>query len=355
MNRNEKNNETDFCEAFLESNSDFRYVLGRNVYTESIIKVLKIKGVIDDFTLETTFCGVPVVKTSEVREGALVINASGGRPLTARAILNKLKLKNLDYFSFYKHSGLELRDIVFNEGFSEDYRLNKSQYDWVVEKFADSESKIIFDKLVNFRNSLDISYLEGFSSKEGQQYFEDFLELDESDEVFVDIGCFNGFNSVEFSRLSPNFRSIYAFEPDPVNYRNCQNKLKNINNINLKNIGISDEKAIMFMQLGGSGSKISDKGTVKIAVERLDDIDVGSPTLIKMDIEGFELRALEGARLTIAKSYPRLAVCVYHNVGDFYRVPRLISEIRDDYNIYLRHYTESIYETVMFFIPRKTT
>ena len=59
--------------------------------------------------------------------------------------------------------------------------------------------------------------------------------------------------------------------------------------------------------------------------------------VLKMDIEGAECQALEGARQTIAQCHPRLAICVYHNVGDFYRIPRLVLSIRSDYDIYLRH------------------
>jgi hypothetical protein len=90
-----------------------------------------------------------------------------------------------------------------------------------------------------------------------------------------------------------------------------------------------------------------------IEVDRLDDVLDEAPTLIKIDIEGEEAAAIEGARRTIAAHHPRLAICVYHRAGDFWRIPRQVLAIRDDYDIYLRHYTESIYETVMFFMPRR--
>ena len=72
-----------------------------------------------------------------------------------------------------------------------------------------------------------------------------------------------------------------------------------------------------------------------------------------MDIEGSELDAIEGAKNLISLNHPRLAICVYHNAGDFWKIPQRILSIRSDYRIYLRHYTESIYETVMFFIPTR--
>ena len=107
------------------------------------------------------------------------------------------------------------------------------------------------------------------------------------------------------------------------------------------------------MSQGGSGSKINPDGAVEIQVDLLDNMEIHEPTFIKMDIEGAEIQAIQGARETIARAHPRLAICVYHNVGDFYRIPQMVLGIREDYDIYLRHYTETIYETVMFFIPRK--
>jgi hypothetical protein len=44
---------------------------------------------------------------------------------------------------------------------------------------------------------------------------------------------------------------------------------------------------------------------------------------------------------------------VYHQASDLWRIPQEIFSIRDDYTIYLRHYTEGVTETVMFFMPKK--
>lgn len=52
-------------------------------------------------------------------------------------------------------------------------------------------------------------------------------------------------------------------------------------------------------------------------------------------------------------NHPKIAISVYHKSSDFRKIPEQILSIRSDYKIYLRHYTESIYETVMFFIPIK--
>jgi len=342
-----------FCTDFLKADPKSRYVLGRNVYTKSILDNISINGVVDDFTNETSYFGVPVVKMLSLTKDPLVVNASGGRPLTAKARLDKLGIRNLDYFSFYWNSGLNLRDIVFNEGFTQDYINNLSEYEWIYSRLADETSRYIFNKLVEFRNTLYITHLEGFFPNEQSQYFEDFLELGYNNETFVDIGCFNGLNSLEFARLSPGYKSIFAFEPDPANFKKCLASLNCLRDVHLNQIGLSNICGTLRLTQGESGSTISPDGPVEIIVNYLDNLSIPNPTFIKMDIEGEEVQALLGAKSTIARHHPKLAISVYHNVGDFYRIPRLILKIQDKYDVYVRHYTESIYETVMFFIPQK--
>jgi hypothetical protein len=37
---------------------------------------------------------------------------------------------------------------------------------------------------------------------------------------------------------------------------------------------------------------------------------------------------------------------------EFWQIPQQIFKIRNDYKIYLRHYTKSIYKTIMFFYTK---
>jgi FkbM family methyltransferase len=54
---------------------------------------------------------------------------------------------------------------------------------------------------------------------------------------------------------------------------------------------------------------------------------------IKMDIEGAECMALEGARRTLERWKPRLAICTYHRAGDPQRIADLVRSIRPDYEM----------------------
>ena len=52
---------------------------------------------------------------------------------------------------------------------------------------------------------------------------------------------------------------------------------------------------------------------------------------IKMDIEGAEQKAIAGARDTIWRFHPRMALCVYHQKDDPVAVPRMVQQIHSGY------------------------
>ena len=64
---------------------------------------------------------------------------------------------------------------------------------------------------------------------------------------------------------------------------------------------------------------------------RLDRVD-----FIKMDIEGAERQAVEGARRTIQRFRPRMALCTYHMVDDPVAVPEATLKIQSDYRVHAK-------------------
>lgn len=74
--------------------------------------------------------------------------------------------------------------------------------------------------------------------------------------------------------------------------------------------------------------------------------------MIKIDIEGEEMNALNGMQNLIMQYHPILAISIYHSPMDFYKIPRYILGLRADYKLYFRHYSQGIIESVAFFIPK---
>jgi hypothetical protein len=123
--------------------------------------------------------------------------------------------------------------------------------------------------------------------------------------------------------------------------------------VTLVPLGVSDRaESLCFDDVSGSASAISGTGATRIDVVPI-DAHIDTPvSFIKMDLEGWEMRALAGAAQHIRADHPTLAISVYHHPADFWKVHQFVTGLRSDYAIYLRHYSEGWSETVMYFIPR---
>ena len=233
----------------------------------------------------------------------------------------------------------------------QDIEQNLSNYCELYNCLGDETSKDIFEKLVNFRFSGDLLYLQEFELAPERQYFEDFFDLNFG-EVFVDAGGFDGQTVVEFIKRCPDYKSIHIFEPDPLNITLARSNLSKFHNITFHQMGLSDRKNTLKFNSGdGSASKVSETGDIEIKMDSIDNLIEEPVTLIKMDIEGAEEIALQGAKRHIITDYPKLAICCYHKYDDLWKIPEQIKSMRNDYSIYLRHYSEGLHETVMYFMP----
>lgn len=184
-----------------------------------------------------------------------------------------------------------------------------------------------------------------------QQYF-DLPSLPHMEkEVFVDAGCFDGLSVRSFLKWSGGkYESIMAFEPDKRCYEQCREQLKDVDKLTLIDKGLwSSRKVLSFHATGASDSAVSCDGEVQIETLQLDEVlgdrDV---TFLKMDIEGAEKEALLGARKTIKRCRPKLAISVYHKPEDIWELPELILDIYPDYELYIRHYSLRDAETVLY-------
>lgn len=77
-----------------------------------------------------------------------------------------------------------------------------------------------------------------------------------------------------------------------------------------------------------------------VQVKKIDTIcaeeKLGGNGLIKMDIEGFEMKALEGARETLKKYKPALAIAVYHDYDNAKKCAEIIKNANSEYCIEFR-------------------
>ncbi len=150
---------------------------------------------------------------------------------------------------------------------------------------------------------------------------------------------------------SNDCNKVYAFEPlsgqiDIIKKRCTEHEWQNVEIINAAAWVLKD---LLHFQENTTGSTVCSSGSSVVQAIDIDTI-VGDEhvTFIKMDIEGAELQALQGARNTILKNKPTLAICVYHKVWDFIDIPLYIISLNPGYRFYLMHYSSMCTETVLY-------
>ena len=216
----------------------------------------------------------------------------------------------------------------------------------------DSVSKKHFINILRYRLTLNNNYLASIAYDHNKAYFDKNIIKLSKDEVFLDGGAFDGDTLKEFiSITNNNFNKVYCFEPDPKSYSKLKSFLVKLNDsriIPLK-LGLGNkEESLYFASEGNIQSKIVDSSKMKIKIVPIDNYIDQNFTFIKLDIEGHEKEALKGASKTIKSKKPKLAICVYHHYQDLWEIPLLIKEQNPDYDIYLRHYGHTLFDTICY-------
>jgi FkbM family methyltransferase len=357
--KNENLQAEEFCKVFLDSSIKRpRYIFGIGEYAvklhECLLEEISIDGFVDDIHEMDLFCNKPLIQSQALPSNALVIVVALMSPNIIHQRLNMLSVEHVHYVAFMRFSGLKLEVPIFWEGFDEDLQKNLVFYESLDSVFADNISQQTYRNIFNFRLTGDFKYLADFHENQKNQYFEPFLNLQVDDEVFADVGGFDGQTSLEFISRCSGYKAIHIFEPEVQNMQNLKLQFDEYENVYFYKCGLSNKTGELSMIASGSTSKVVEngKGDYQIQLNRLDALIDSSITFLKMDIEGAEHLAIEGAKGLIRKYQPKLAICVYHQGNDFRVIYEKVMSYNKNYTIYLRHYTEGIVETVMYFIPK---
>ncbi|ALJ04605.1 hypothetical protein APS56_05380 [Pseudalgibacter alginicilyticus] len=187
----------------------------------------------------------------------------------------------------------------------------------------------------------------------------------ESDDVVLDVGACWGDTALYFAHKSGNKGKVFSFEfiPDNIKFFNINLALnpKFFNRIELIQHPVSNiSEDIIYYKDNGPGSRVEFKpfkgqtGSCKtisiddfVKSKKLKTVD-----FIKMDIEGAESMALEGAIETIRIFRPKLAIAIYHSFDDFINIPNWILGLDLGYEIFIGHYTIHAEETICFAKPK---
>lgn len=178
-------------------------------------------------------------------------------------------------------------------------------------------------------------------------YF-DKIFIPSDDGIFIDGGCYTGTTIDDFIKWNGNYKKVYSFEPEFEQYKRCAERYLRDEKVEILNNAVWNKRETLHFTNQGAGSHVSDNSTVCVEGISVDEVAGDEKvTFLKYDIEGSEMKGLIGAKETIKKNKPDLAICVYHKRDDLYTIPYYILSLCPEYKIYLRHYQLSKYETVL--------
>ncbi len=148
------------------------------------------------------------------------------------------------------------------------------------------------------------------------------------EDVVIDAGANCGHLSVFFSKLVGQKGKIFAFEPDKFNIERIQTNMSLnedlVDNIKIQDLLLWDKNELIdFYEAGTVGSSAvwmpdTEHCVKKQAVtidEWVKNNNIQKLDFIKMDIEGAEIEALDGAVVTIKSLKPNFAIASYHVVN----------------------------------------
>ncbi len=198
--------------------------------------------------------------------------------------------------------------------------LNRFRYPYIC-----THEGLVAGRSIRFHvnNPVEMYRLQQFGGEKDQ--LEAFLTLLRNDDVLYDIGASVGAWSIPAAAKSTAGK-IISFEPDPENQLclRANYELNGLNNYQIMPIALGDKPGELELFTAGAYAaspslkpvnKIS--SSIKVKIETVDDLlarrEIPLPTVVKIDIEGAEMMALQGmANLLRSNQKPRALVLELH-------------------------------------------
>lgn len=255
--------------------------------------------------------------------------------------------------------------IIFIKDYSKEFN-----YQSALSLLKDRKDKDLYKNIIdcakmnNFTtliNNMNKIYRNGHL--EFYEYF-DFINKDEVKTV-ISGGSYNGLTAMRFKYEFKNVRKIHMFEPlyEQFKIDSYDKVFQNSDCFEINKFGLWDKKEEQIFNIGDSGSRIDPKACqvesnqTIIKTTSIDEFvkenDTEKIDFIKLDIEGAEIRALNGAQDTLKKDRPQMAICIYHSITDYYEIPLYLDSFLENYVYRLGHYDNGPYSTVLYAIPKE--
>ena len=236
----------------------------------------------------------------------------------------------------------EIRTILSNLEFMSTHTPIETVYKFIMRGQEVLEQLHTIESIKNkYEFPLDMYEESIFKYKHGLKFVPQNVlnSLDNKD--FLDCGAYIGESALIFEKeYNPN--KIYSFEPVPENFEFLLDtiKLNKLEKVIPIDKGVGEKSHIAKFHSLGVSSYISEDGNAEMELISIDEFVIEnklSVGLIKMDVEGYELEALKGARKTIQDAKPILLIGIYHNPEELFGAINYIKDITNEYEFKIKH------------------
>jgi len=130
-------------------------------------------------------------------------------------------------------------------------------------------------------------------------------------DIVLECGGHHGCSAILLSNWVGIDGKVVTFEPYPANCDILEKniKLNGLKNVILQRKAVGAERGIINIDAPGCSVNPSSKG-VEVQLTSLDEYEHLNPTFLKIDVEGFEMQVLQGAKNILSKR-PKLAIEIH--------------------------------------------
>lgn len=274
---------------------------------------------------------------------AIVLSTSGFQYEIAEELVHTYKCSKEQLFSlcpdYQEERMYQVRDI-----------LNKiHDIQTVYEMLEDEPSKEYFENSLIARITHNPLFLKPNASMKNVCWYSGKQDIRPFPGTYVlDCGAYIGDTARMFWDMMNQKGKIYCFEPFEGNFKQLSQWVKETglkDKVIPYQIAVSNQDSSMVISAGTSVSmraNLMENETEKnkVSVKKIDSmqgIEIEKADFIKMDIEGEELNALEGAKAVIEAYKPQMMISAYHKTSHLWEIPLKLKEIVPEYKIYLGH------------------